>query len=47
MPVVNISEEANEILKLMWEKNGLQKKWLASKCVIDHADEYVKKDDEQ
>ncbi len=43
MPVVNLSEEANDLLKKMWEQNGLQKKWLASRCVLDHAHEYVKK----
>ena len=45
MPVVNVSEAANKVLLDIWEEKGIQKKWLASRCILDHAHEYIKKNE--
>ena len=44
MAVLNISDEASKILS-EFKKKGTSKKWLASTCIINHAKDYVKKDE--
>ena len=39
--MVNITDEASQILDKSCKNKGVKKVWLASKCIIEHYKEYV------
>ena len=41
MAMVNITDEASQILNQSCKNKGVKKVWLASKCIIEHYKEYV------
>ncbi len=43
MAVVNIHKEASDLLEKIKNQTGIEKKWLATKCILDHAESYSRK----